>query len=56
MREFVHPASAIGIASNIGLVLGGVDPVTRKYVGKEVWVKAKIARVKYLDKLCSATD
>jgi hypothetical protein len=39
-------AEYINVNENIGLVLGGVDPVTRKYVGKEAWVKAKIARVR----------
>jgi hypothetical protein len=32
-------------AKNVGLVFGGFDTVTRKYVGKEALIKARIARV-----------
>ena len=41
------------IGENIGLVLGGFDAVTRKYVGKEALIKARIARVQ-ADKKMSA--
>lgn len=33
------------VVDNIGLVLGGFDPATKKYVGSEVVIKAQIARV-----------
>ena len=41
------------IDENIGLVFAGYDTVTRKYVGKEALIKAKIARVQ-ADKKMSA--
>jgi hypothetical protein len=41
------------VNENIGLVMGGIDPVSRKYVGKEAWVKAQMARVR-ADKKMSA--
>jgi hypothetical protein len=43
------------VSENVGLVLGGYDPVTRKYVGKEALIKLRIARVK-ADKKLSADD
>jgi hypothetical protein len=33
------------VVDNIGLVLGGFDPTTRKYVGAEAVIKAQIAQV-----------
>src|SRR5205823_3664073 len=33
------------VVDNIGLVLGGFDPTTRKYVGADVVIKAQIAQV-----------
>jgi hypothetical protein len=33
------------VVDNIGLVLGGFDPATRKYVGSDVVIKAQIAQV-----------
>jgi hypothetical protein len=33
------------VVDNIGLVLGGFDPSTRKYVGSDVVIKAQIAHV-----------
>jgi hypothetical protein len=41
------------IGENVGLVFGGIDTVTRKYVGKEASIKARIARVQ-ADKKMSA--
>jgi hypothetical protein len=33
------------VVDNVGLVLGGFDPTTRKYVGADVVIKAQIAQV-----------
>jgi hypothetical protein len=33
------------VVDNIGLVLGGFDPTTKKYVGSDVVIKAQIAQV-----------
>ena len=46
-------AEYITVDENIGLVFAGYDTVTRKYVGKEALIKAKIARVQ-ADKKMSA--
>ena len=43
------------VMDNIGLVLGGFDPSTKKYVGSEAVIKAQIAQVE-ADKKMSAAD
>jgi len=43
------------VMDNIGLVLGGVDPATKKYVGSEAVIKSEIAQVQ-ADKKMSAAD
>ena len=43
------------VVDNISLVLGGVDPATKKYVGAEAVIKAQIAQVQ-ADKKMSAKD
>ncbi|MFO1112188.1 MAG: hypothetical protein U1E61_23700 [Bradyrhizobium sp.] len=43
------------VIDNIGLVLGGIDPITKKYVGTEAVIKAQIAQVTD-DKKMSAKD
>jgi hypothetical protein len=43
------------VSNNVGLVLGGYDPVTRKYVGKDALIKLRIARVN-ADRKLSAED
>jgi hypothetical protein len=43
------------VVDNIGLVLGGFDPATRKYVGTEAVIKAQIAQVE-ADKKMAAKD
>jgi hypothetical protein len=43
------------VMDNIGLVLGGVDPTTKKYVGSEAVIKGEIAQVQ-ADKKMSAAD
>ena len=43
------------VIDNIGLVLGGFDPATKKYVGPEAVIKAQIAQVQ-ADKKISAND
>jgi hypothetical protein len=43
------------VGDNVGLVLGGYDEVTRKYVGKSALIKLRIARVQ-ADKKMSAED
>jgi hypothetical protein len=43
------------VTDNIGLVLAGFDPVTRKYVGNEAVIKAQIGQVQ-ADKKMSAQD
>jgi hypothetical protein len=43
------------VMDNIGLVLGGVDPATKKYVGSETVIKSEIAQVQ-ADKKMSAAD
>jgi hypothetical protein len=44
-----------GVMDNIGLVLGGIDPATKKYVGSEAVIKSEIAQVE-ADKKMSAAD
>lgn len=43
------------VVDNIGVVLGGFDPATKKYVGPEAVIKAQIARIE-ADKKMSAKD
>ena len=43
------------VVDNIGLVLGGFDPATKKYVGSEAVIKAQIAQVQ-ADKKMSPKD
>jgi hypothetical protein len=43
------------VVDNIGLVLGGFDPATKKYVGSDAVIKAQIAKVE-ADKKMSAND
>jgi hypothetical protein len=43
------------VTDNIGLVIAGVDPVTKKYVGNEAVIKSQIAQVQ-ADKKMSAKD
>lgn len=43
------------VVDNISLVLGGIDPATKKYVGTEAVIKAQIAQVQ-ADKKMSAKD
>jgi hypothetical protein len=43
------------VVDNIGLVLGGFDPATKKYVGNEAVIKAQIAQVQ-ADKKMPAKD
>jgi hypothetical protein len=43
------------VVDNIGMVLAGFDPTTRKYVGSEAVIKAQIAQVQ-ADKKMSAKD
>jgi hypothetical protein len=43
------------VVDNISLVLGGIDPATKKYVGTEAVIKAQIAQVTS-DKKMSAKD
>jgi len=39
------------VVDNIGLVLGGFDPATKKYVGSEAVIKAQIAQVEADNKM-----
>src|SRR5581483_6461901 len=43
------------VMDNIGLVLGGFDPATKKFIGSEAVIKAQIAQVE-ADKKMSAAD
>src|SRR6202140_3157747 len=43
------------VIDNIGIVLAGFDPVTKKYVGTEAVIKAQMAQVQ-ADKKMSAKD
>jgi hypothetical protein len=43
------------VTDNIGMVIAGFDPVTKKYVGNEAVIKAQIAQVQS-DKKMSAQD
>ena len=52
---FANYAEYAIVADNIGLVLAGFDPATKKYVGAEAVIKARIALVQ-ADKKMSADD
>ena len=52
---FASLAEYNDVVDNIGLVLGGFDPATKKYVGSEAVIKAQIAQVQ-ADKKMSAKD
>jgi len=39
------------VSENIGLVFAGVDPVTKKYLGRETYIKAQIAQVRHDKKM-----
>ena len=43
------------VVDNIGLVFGGIDPATRKYVGAEAVIKSQIAQIQ-ADKKMAAKD
>jgi hypothetical protein len=43
------------VMDNIGLVFGGIDPATKKYVGSEAVIKGQIAQVQ-ADKKMSPKD
>jgi hypothetical protein len=43
------------VVDNISLVMGGIDPATKKYVGSEAVIKSQIAMVE-ADKKMSAND
>ena len=43
------------VTDNIGLVMPGIDPATKKYVGNEAVIKAQIAQIQ-ADKKMSAKD
>ena len=43
------------VVDNIGLVMNGIDPATKKYVGSEAVIKGEIAQVQ-ADKKMSAAD
>jgi hypothetical protein len=43
------------VMDNIGLVMGGIDPTSKKYVGYEAVIKSEIAQVQ-ADKKMSAAD
>jgi hypothetical protein len=48
-------AEYLNVSDNIGLVIGGYDTVSRKYVGKEALTRLKAARIR-ADRKMSATD
>jgi len=52
---FANYAEYNGVMDNIGLVFGGIDPASKKYVGSEAVIKAQIAQVQ-ADKKMSAKD
>ncbi len=43
------------VVDNVSLVMGGIDPATKKYVGSEAVIKSQIAQVE-ADKKMSAND
>ncbi len=52
---FASYADYTGVIDNVSLVLAGVDPATKKYVGNEAIIKQQIAAVQ-ADKKMSAKD
>jgi hypothetical protein len=54
-NKFASFAEYQAVADNIGLVMAGIDPQTKKYVGAEVLLKQQIAQVT-ADKSLSAKD
>jgi hypothetical protein len=52
---FASFADYNNVVDNIGIVMGGIDPVTKKYVGSLAVIKAQIAQVQ-ADKKMSAKD
>jgi hypothetical protein len=52
---FASYAEYNNVMDNIGLVFGGIDPATKKYVGSEAVIKAQIAQVQ-ADKKMAAKD
>jgi hypothetical protein len=52
---FAGYADYNNVVDNIGIVLGGFDPATKKYVGVEAVIKAQIAQIQ-ADKKMSAKD
>ncbi len=53
--NFANYAEYDAVASNIGLVMSGIDPQTKKYVGTEAVLKQQIAEVQ-ADKSLSSKD
>ncbi|MGB8278879.1 MAG: hypothetical protein WCF20_13235 [Methylovirgula sp.] len=53
--KFANYAEYQDVADNIDLVIAGIDPQTKKYVGAEVVIKQQIAEVE-ADKTLSAKD
>ncbi len=53
--KFANYAEYQGVADNIDLVMAGIDPQTKKYVGAAVVIKQQIAQVE-ADKTLSAKD
>ena len=54
-RGTARPSIPHTVVDNISLVLGGVDPATKKYVGAEAVIKTQIAQIT-ADKKMSAKD
>jgi hypothetical protein len=52
---FASNAEYNNVVDNISLVMGGIDPATKKYVGSEAVIKSQIAIVE-ADKKMSAND
>lgn len=52
---FANSSDYYSVIDNIGLVYGGIDPATKKYVGSEAVIKSQIAEVN-ADKKMSAKD
>jgi hypothetical protein len=53
--NFANYAAYDAVASNVGLVMSGIDPQTKKYVGTEAVLKQQIAEVQ-ADKSMSPKD
>ena len=52
---FANYADYNGVMDNIGLVFGGIDPASKKYVGSGAVIKTQIAQIQ-ADKKMSAKD